>query len=100
MLIYIKNKHTLKIDDFYLKCCIGKKGLTKNKKEVDKKTHIGRFSIEKLYYRSDRIQKPLTKLRCIKIKKNMNNLNITEAQFSHLCDVNIYKSYLKYIEEI
>ena len=71
MLIYIKNKHSLKIDDFYLKCCIGKNGLTKNKKEGDKKTPIGRFSIEKLYYRSDRIQKPLTKLRCIKIRKNM-----------------------------
>ena len=51
MIIYIKNKHSLKIDDFYLKCCIGKNGLTKNKKEGDKKTPIGRFSIEKLYYR-------------------------------------------------
>ena len=71
MLIYIKNKHSLKIDDFYLKCCIGKNGLTKNKKEGDKKTPIGRFSIENLYYRSDRIQKPLTNLRCIKIEKKM-----------------------------
>ena len=71
MIIYIKNKHSLKIDDFYLKCCIGKNGLTKNKKEGDKKTPIGRFSIENLYYRSDRIQKPLTNLRCIKIEKKM-----------------------------
>ena len=71
MIIYIKNKHSLKIDDFYLKCCIGKNGLTKNKKEGDKKTPIGRFSIEKLYYRSDRIKKPLTRLKCIKIQKKM-----------------------------
>ena len=71
MIIYIKNKHSLKIDDFYLKCCIGKNGLSKNKKEGDKKTPIGRFSIEKLYYRSDRIKKPLTRLKCIKIQKEM-----------------------------
>ena len=71
MIIYIKNKHSLKIDDFYLKCCIGKNGLSKNKKEGDKKTPIGRFSIEKLYYRSDRIKKPLTRLKCIKIQKKM-----------------------------
>ena len=56
MIIYIKNKHSLKIDDFYLKCSIGKNGLTKNKNEGDKKTPIGSFSIENLYYRSDRIQ--------------------------------------------
>ena len=71
MINYIKNKHSLKIDDFYFKCCIGKNGLSRNKREGDKKTPIGRFSIENLYYRSDRIKKPLTKLRCIKIKKQM-----------------------------
>ena len=31
----------------------------------------GYFSIEKLYYRSDRIKKPLTKLKCVKIEKKM-----------------------------
>ena len=67
MIIYIKNKHSLKIDDFYLKCCIGKNGFTKNKKEGDKKTPIGRFSIEKLYYRSDRIKKPYTKLKALMV---------------------------------
>ena len=37
MIIYIKNKHTLKIDDFTFKCCIGKGGISKEKKEGDKK---------------------------------------------------------------
>ena len=71
MTIYLKNKYRLQVDDFTFKCCIGKNGLSKKKKEGDKKTPIGRFSIENLYYRSDRIKKPLTKLKCIKIKKKM-----------------------------
>ena len=37
MIIYIKNKHSLKIDDFYFKCSIGKNGLSKNKERVIKK---------------------------------------------------------------
>ena len=71
MIIYLKNKHTLEVDDFKFRCSIGKNGKSKKKREVDKKTHIGQFAIENLYYRSDRIQKPLTNLKCIKIKKNM-----------------------------
>ena len=71
MIIQIKNKDTLQIDDFNFKCCIGKKGQTKNKIEGDKKTPVGLFGIENLYFRSDKLKKPSTKLRCIKIKKNM-----------------------------
>ena len=71
MTIFIKNKHTLEINEFKFKCCIGKKGLTRYKKEGDKKTPIGKFEIENLYFRKDRIEKPLTSLKCIEIKKNM-----------------------------
>jgi len=71
MTILVKNKHTLQIDEFMFRCCIGKKGLTKNKKEGDKKTPIGTFKIENLYFRKDRLKKPLTSLKCIEIKKNM-----------------------------
>ena len=71
MIIYLKNKHTLEVDDFKFRCSIGKNGKSKKKKEGDKKTPIGCFEIENLYYRSDRIKKPSTKLKCIKIKKNM-----------------------------
>ena len=60
MTILIKNKHTLQIDQFKFRCCIGKRGLTKNKKEGDKKTPRGTFEIENLYYRKDRLEKPLT----------------------------------------
>ena len=71
MTIFVKNKHTLQIDEFKFKCCIGKKGSTSNKKEGDKKTPKGCFKIENLYFRQDRVKKPLTLLKCIKIKKNM-----------------------------
>ncbi len=71
MIIILKNKNTLKIDDFYLKCCIGKRGLSSFKIEGDKKTPKGVFSLENLYYRKDRIKLPNTKLKKIKIKPDM-----------------------------
>ena len=46
MTIFVKNKHTLQIDEFKFRCCIGKKGLTKNKKEGDKKTPIGLLELK------------------------------------------------------
>ena len=37
MIVFLKNKHTLQIDDFYFRCSIGKNGLTKKKlKEIKK----------------------------------------------------------------
>jgi len=71
MTILVKNKHTLQIEEFKFKCCIGKNGSTKSKKEGDKKTPKGTFKIENLYFRKDRIEKPLTLLKCIEIKKEM-----------------------------
>ena len=78
MIITLKNKHTLKVDDFYFKCCVGKHGLSKIKKEGDKKTPKGIFRIENLYFRKDRIKKPKTSLKCIEIKKNMGWCNDTK----------------------
>jgi len=71
MIIFLKNKHTLKVDDFIFKCCVGKCGLTNNKVEGDKKTPKGKFKIGNLFFREDRVNKPITKLKCIKIKNNM-----------------------------
>ena len=71
MTIFVKNKHTLEIEEFKFKCCIGKRGTTSNKKEGDKKTPKGSFKIGNLYYRKDRKEKPSTILKCIEIKKDM-----------------------------
>ena len=71
MIINLKNKHTLQVEDFLFKCSIGKNGLTKRKIEGDKKTPKGNFGLENLYYRKDRLDKPQTSLKCIEITKNM-----------------------------
>jgi len=71
MTILVKNKHTLHIGEFKFRCCIGKNGLTKNKREGDKKTPKGTFGIERLYYRKDRLKKPITSLKQVEIKENL-----------------------------
>ena len=71
MIIKLLNKHTLEIDDFQFRCCVGKKGLKKNKKEGDKSTPIGKFKLNRIFYRPDRIKKFNCKVKKIKIKKNM-----------------------------
>ena len=69
MTIILKNKETLHFKGFKFKCCIGKKGLTKNKVEGDKKTPKGIFSLGNLYYRKNRNTKPITDIKSIPIKK-------------------------------
>tara|TARA_B100000953_G_scaffold298226_1_gene294606 strand:- start:266 stop:757 length:492 start_codon:yes stop_codon:yes gene_type:complete len=75
MLIKLKNKDTLQFDEFLFKCTIGKKGISSKKKEGDLCTPKGTFSIKNLYYRSDRLLKPQTKIIIKKIKKNMGWCN-------------------------
>ena len=60
MIIKLKNKDTLNIAEFKLKCCIGKKGISKNKIEGDFQTPSGKFGLGNLYWRSDRVKKPDT----------------------------------------
>jgi L,D-peptidoglycan transpeptidase YkuD (ErfK/YbiS/YcfS/YnhG family) len=86
--IYLKNKQTLRIDDFYFKCSIGKRGLTSKKKEGDMKTPKGVFGIENLYFRKDRLKRPKASLKCVEIKKNMGWSD----------DVNFEKKYNKLIK--
>ncbi len=88
MIIFVKNKHTLQIDEFKFRCCIGKRGSTKNKKEGDEKTPKGKFKIENLYFRKDRNNKPSTLLKCVEIKKNMGWCD----------DINFPKKYNKLIK--
>ena len=71
MNIFLKNNHTLIIDDFHLKCCIGKNGISNKKKEGDKKTPKGMYSLENLYFRKDRIKLPNVKLKTVNISPNM-----------------------------
>ena len=71
MIIKVKNKDTLIVDDFYLKCCVGKNGLRANKKEGDLSTPKGLFKLTKLYFRKDRVGTPRCKIRKKIITKNL-----------------------------
>ena len=105
MHILLKNKNTLFFNDFEFKCCVGLHGLTKNKIEGDKKTPIGNFRLGNLYFRSDKIKKLKTRLKCIPIRKNMgwcddvkskkfyNKLIITEKKVRH---EKLYRKDFKY----
>ena len=71
MIIHVKNKDTLIVDDFKLKCCVGKNGLNSNKREGDHSTPKGLFDLKKLYFRKDRVGIPKCRLKRRVIKKNM-----------------------------
>ena len=86
MIIHVLNKNTLIIDQFRLRCCIGKKGLNSNKIEGDYSTPKGLFYLRKLYFRKDRVGIPNCKMNKKIIKQDMA-----------WCDNPIHK---KYNEEI
>ena len=71
MIIHVPNKNTLIIDDFKLRCCVGKKGLNYNKNEGDYSTPKGLFHLRKLYFRKDHVGTPKCKISKKAIKKNM-----------------------------
>ena len=71
MIIHVPNKNSLIIDDFKLRCCVGKKGLNFNKKEGDYSTPKGLFALRKLYFRKDRVGIPICKIKKKAIKRDM-----------------------------
>ena len=75
MLIRLKNKDTLEIDDFEFRCCVGKYGLKLKKKEGDFCTPKGQFKLISLYYRADRVKNIKSNLPKKKITKNMGWCN-------------------------
>tara|TARA_Y100000389_G_C17212632_1_gene389267 strand:+ start:131 stop:622 length:492 start_codon:yes stop_codon:yes gene_type:complete len=81
MTIFLKNKHTLQIDNFYFRCSIGKNGITTKKIEGDNKTPKGFYSLGPLYFRNDRFANTSTKLKKIKIKKDMGWCDDVNSKF-------------------
>jgi len=71
MIIHVKDKNTLIIDEFKFKCCVGKNGLNSNKKEGDYSTPKGLFDLKKLYFRKDRVGTPKCRITKKIIKNNM-----------------------------
>jgi len=81
MLIKLKNKDQLIVDDFIFKCAIGKAHFSSKKKEGDKTTPRGLFTLGRIYYRADRVKKPLTKIRTKIINKNMGWCDDPESKY-------------------
>ena len=81
MQIIITNKDTLLYDEFKFKCSVGKNGKTTKKIEGDNKTPKGSYALGPLYYRKDRLPKPLTKLKVIQIKKNFGWCDDIKSKF-------------------
>jgi len=70
MHIKLKNKK-LHFSNYKIKCAIGKRGISRKKKEGDGCTPKGAFKFKYLLYRKDRIFKIRSHLKKIVIKKNM-----------------------------
>ena len=81
MQIIITNKDTLLYDEFKFKCSVGKNGKTIKKIEGDNKTPKGSYALGPLYYRKDRLTKPLTKLKVIEIKRNFGWCDDIKSKF-------------------
>ena len=79
MNIKIKN-HLLLYKGYKLKCCIGKSGIKRLKKEGDLATPKGSFNLGFLYYRKDRINSVKCKIKKKIIKKNMGWCNDSKSK--------------------
>jgi len=73
------NKNHLLYKGYKLKCCVGKSGIKKAKKEGDLATPKGTFKLGLLYYRKDRIKLPKCKIKKKIIKKNMGWCNDSKS---------------------
>ena len=79
MHIIVKNKKLI-IDNYKVKCAIGKRGIGIKKREGDLITPKGKFKISYILYRKDRVGNLSSKLKKIVIKKNMGWCNDPESK--------------------
>ena len=68
-MILVRNK-VLKYKNFLYKCAVGENGITNSKIEGDKCTPSGIYSIEKVYFRKDKLSLPKIDFQVISINKN------------------------------
>tara|TARA_B100000401_G_C52646009_1_gene643093 strand:+ start:292 stop:783 length:492 start_codon:yes stop_codon:yes gene_type:complete len=68
--IYINNKF-ISYNNYKAKCAVGKRGISIKKKEGDFITPKGTFKIREIFYRKDRVQNLITRIKKTVIRKNM-----------------------------
>jgi L,D-peptidoglycan transpeptidase YkuD (ErfK/YbiS/YcfS/YnhG family) len=92
LIINLNKKYFLKAGNKVFRCQIGTEGLKNVAKKVegDKTTPIGKWRLEKLYYRPDRILRPKPK------KKNILKINQI-TKYCGWCDDIRSKYYNKYL---
>ena len=69
MKLLVQNNY-LYSDQGQFACSIGLEGLTKNKIEGDRKTPVGEFKFQKIYYRKDKLGEMFFKIPFSVIEKN------------------------------
>ena len=65
------NNNYLYINDYKIKCCIGKRGINKNKIEGDLTTPKITLKFKYVLYRPDRVKNLYSRIKKIKINKKM-----------------------------
>ena len=95
MHILIKNKKLI-LNNYRIKCAVGKRGIGRKKKEGDFITPIGVFKIRFLLYRKDRVRTLNTTLRKLVITKNMGWCDDPKSkQYNKLINIPFSFSYEK-----
>ena len=67
----IIQKRILTFNNYKVKCAVGKRGIGFKKKEGDLITPRGKYKINCIFYRNDRVKRLKTRLKKIVIKKDM-----------------------------
>ena len=71
----------LYLNDYKIKCALGKRGITDKKLEGDNKTPSGIFRFISIFYRKDRISIAKSHLQKVVIKKNMGWCDDSNSKF-------------------
>jgi L,D-peptidoglycan transpeptidase YkuD (ErfK/YbiS/YcfS/YnhG family) len=80
-MIIVKKQGYLIFKDLKLRCSLGKNGIANKKKEGDGITPRGIFRLTKVFYREDRVKNIKTKIKKVKIKKNMGWCDDSKSKF-------------------
>ena len=100
-MIIINKSGYLRYKDLKFKCALGKAGVGKKNKEGDNITPKGTYKIVKIYYRKDKIKKITSKIKLIKINKNMGWCDDPKSKFYNQ-EIRLPSKYSheKFIEKI
>jgi len=80
-MIIVKKPGHLIYKNFKFRCSTGKSGIGNKKKEGDGITPKGIFKLTKVFYREDKVKNIKTKIKKIKIKKNMGWCDDPKSKF-------------------